>query len=328
MNKPALAFPEVLPRLRAPKVRDSMAELVASVVEFQQALAVAQPAEQQILHEGWASPDVMDQISAAVLARIIIARGMTPEARLRYVQHLQGRYEVAVGPQAFAKYAATVPDGVLTDPAKLQAELDTLSYRLRLAYGVIYKRDRLLRRVWWCCAGLLMASLLWVVSAVLFQDWTASSPPWLNYCLVAVLGLGGALTSIARRASRILEPGPLFEDPVFQMSALDSGASSLFVAGLTGPVFALILMLLFMSGTVDFGGLTPKFDNAQLGPHPAAQLFNFNVFHWTLTVKSGFDGAKLCIWSFIAGFAEQLVPDALDRFIKASPRTKSRASLA
>lgn len=303
-----------------------MAELVASVVEFEQALAGAEPSEQAILQDGWRSPDVIDQISAAVLCRIVIARGMTTEARLRYVQHLQNRYEVAVGPTAYAKYAASVPHDVLTDPAKLQAELDTLSYRLRLAYGVVYKRDRLLRRVWWTCAGLLSASLCFVLFAVLFQNWSAVSPPWLNYALVAVLGLGGALTSIARRASRILEPGPLFEDPVFQMSSLDSGAASLFVAGLTGPVFAMILMLLFMSGAVDFGGLTPKFDDAPLGPHPAAQLFNFNVFNWTLTVHSGLDGAKLCIWSFAAGFAEQLVPDALDRFIRASPKAKPRAA--
>ena len=328
MNKPALAFPNVLPHHPAPKRRDSRAELVASVVEYEQAMAVAQPAEQAILQEGWRSPDVIDQIGAAVFARIVIARVMTPEARLRYVQHLQNRYEVAVGPAAYAKYTSGVPHDVLSDPAKLQAELDTLSYRLRLAYGVVYKRDRLLRRVWWSCAGLLVVSLICVMAVVLFQNSSAASPPWLNYSLVAVLGLGGAMTSIARRASRILEPGPLFEDPVFQMSSLDSGASSLFVAGLTGPVFALILMLLFMSGTLDFGGLTPKFSNAALGPHPASQLFNFNMFSWTLTVTSGLEGAKLCLWSFVAGFAEQLVPDALDRFIKASPRKQPKTALA
>src|ERR1700761_2877448 len=173
MNKPALAFPNVLPHHPAPKRRDSMAELVASVVEYEQAMAVAQPAEQASLREGWRSPDVIDQIGAAVFARIVIARVMTPEARLRYVQHLQNRYEVAGGPAAYAKYTSGVPHDVLSDPAKLQAELDTLSYRLRLAYGVVYKRDRLLRRVWWTCASLLVASLLCVVSVVLFQNSSA-----------------------------------------------------------------------------------------------------------------------------------------------------------
>ncbi len=106
------------------------------------------------------------------------------------------------------------------------------------------------------------------------------------------------------------------------MSALDIAAASLFVAGLTGPVFALILLVLFMTGSLDLGGLTPKFLGAPLASGQPV-LPNFNVLNWTFHVAGAADGAKLCIWSFIAGFAEKLVPDVLDRFTKTSAKSKS-----
>ena len=49
----------------------------------------------------------------------------------------------------------------------------------------------------------------------------------------------------------------------------------------------------------------------------------FTLFDFAFRPKSGLDAAKLIVWSFVAGFAEQLVPDMLDQFGNAGKRKKS-----
>jgi hypothetical protein len=63
-----------------------------------------------------------------------------------------------------------------------------------------------------------------------------------------------------------------------------------------GAVFSIVLMILFMSGLVK-GGLFPEFSALTLLPTEHK------------------DYALLFFWSFIAGFAEQFVPDVLDHFV-------------
>ncbi len=301
------------PRRRAPT-----AELIASFVDIAQAVTVATPEEQQIIRAGRRSPSVVDQIGAAILARLVLARGMKLPELVRYVQHLQNRYLSAVGASAYARYAAGAPSDVFTDEDKLRAELQTLSYRLRLAYAVSHTRDHELSNIRTWCFWFLLAAFGFVLCAVAWQDYYQTSRPLLNYAIVAMIGFGGALTSIARRADKILSTGPLSEDPVIQASALDQGRASLFVAGLTGPIFALILLLLFMTDAFSVGGLTPKFTGREC--QGACAMMDFRVFQFQFSLQGAIDGAKLGLWAFIAGFAEQFVPDVLDRFTKVSDR--------
>jgi hypothetical protein len=286
-----------------------MAELIASSVEFDQAFQLAQGDETEILRSGRSSRSVLDQIGAAVLARQILARRMTMDELRRYVQHLQGRYEAAAGPTGFEKYRANVPANVFDDEGKLRAELQTLSYRLRLAYAAAFRRDDALQRIRRFCFRSLVCCLIAVLGAEIWQSFYRS-PPFLNYTIVAVVGFGGAVTSIARRAGQSLDKAPQSEDPVFQLSALDGAGSSLMIAALTGPIFALILLTAFMTKTFQLGQMTPAFITTT---SPASGM-DFTVFDQTIQLASAVEAAKLVVWSFIAGFAEQFVPDVLDRF--------------
>jgi hypothetical protein len=299
--------------------RASSAELIASEVEFETAARIAGEDERAIMDKARASTNVLDQMSAAIYARMILAQHMSDVELVRYVQHLQLRYEAAAGETAYAKYKATVPDDVYKDPVKLRAELQTLSYRLRLAYAVSHKRDRALSNIRQRCWMFLGVALAFVLAAVLYQGVTGESPPVLNYAIIAAIGFGGSITSIARRAHQLLSSSPLSEDPVVQVSALDEGAASLRIAAITGPVFALVVLLIFMSSGLKIDGLTPEFVSA--APHGGNPM-DFRIFNHEVWLKDGVDGAKLAVWAFVSGFAEQFVPDVLDRFANAGSGKK------
>jgi len=295
------------------------AQLIAPRSEFDEAIRLADPETAKALIAGRASVSDVDQIGAAVSARLELAKLMSTNELIRYVQHLQNRYGVAVGPSTYDRYKQGVPVDVFSDLDKLQAELKTLSYRLRLAYSITHIRDGYLAIIRASCAWGLAASLLLVTVAIYAQQATGVTSPAVNFMIVAVVGLAGAITSIARRSNQIVASSPLEDDPVIQASGLQQGAASLFVAALTGPVFALILLVIFMGGALQIGDLTPAFLH-ELTPSNCPTLHSrpadFKAFQYAFWFTTPFDAVKLLMWAFIAGFAEQFVPDILDSFTK------------
>ncbi len=114
--------------------------------------------------------------------------------------------------------------------------------------------------------------------------------------LIILCGVLGGLISMLRRL-QALPPG---STPLFDTIALDAGQLGIGLAPIYGGIFAMVLYLVFLSGILDTviastAGDTvfPRFSDA--------------------TPKTTPDYAKLLVWAFIAGFAEQLVPDVLNR---------------
>jgi len=114
--------------------------------------------------------------------------------------------------------------------------------------------------------------------------------------LVILCGVLGGLISMLRRL-QALPPG---STPLFDTIALNAGQLGIGLAPIYGGIFAMVLYLVFLSGILDTviastAGNTvfPRFSDA--------------------TPKATSDYAKLLVWAFIAGFAEQLVPDVLNR---------------
>ena len=134
----------------------------------------------------------------------------------------------------------------------------------------------------------------------------------LNYLLVVVAASSGAVVSILQRIHVAATLNPLAADPVRQISALRLGWSGLLAAALMGPASALVLLLAFASEAVKFTSLTPTFVRCDA---MASSGFIF-LDHCAAASTRG-DAAMILVWSFVAGFAERLVPDVLDRFVNA-----------
>lgn len=296
-----------------PRRRVTGADLIAPLSEFAEALLAADPDERLILRAGRRSPSPVDQIAAAVAARLILARRMSRPELVRYLQHLQNRYLAAVGPSTYSRYHSGVPKEVFEDIEKLRAEVETISHRLRMAYAITTVRDKAVADVRAFCMIGFALGLIAIVALLGAQQFLMKQSLFLfNYVVVALAGWGGALTSIARRSNTPLAFGPLAEDPVVQASALKEGRWSILFAGLMGPVFALVMLLVLMCGAVKLDGLTPSFSPVDCRiacDHP-----DFRIFRFGYDLVGDFASAKLLLLAFVAGFAERLVPDVLDRF--------------
>lgn len=90
------------------------------------------------------------------------------------------------------------------------------------------------------------------------------------------------------------------------------------MALLTGPVFALFLFAFLAGGLIQISGLTPLFFDCTppVDPKAAQACRNSPLFVLDSRVafQTPFEGAKMLVWAFAAGFAEKLVPNVLDRF--------------
>lgn len=79
---------------------------------------------------------------------------------------------------------------------------------------------------------------------------------------------------------------------------LDISGYYLWLSPLLGAIFAVLLMLMFLGGILQ-GIAFPAFKEA--------------TTVWNALPASPSDYGKLFTWAFLAGFAERLVPDSLDR---------------
>jgi hypothetical protein len=166
---------------------------------------------------------------------------------------------------------------------------------------------------------------------------------------VMYAGLMGGFISSQRRMQMIPTQG----DPLSSIYELENGKYFSWFAPLTGAVFSVILMLLFISGVVS-GSIFPKFNDVitetvsqtQQSKVSGAKIETGNVSSplsgnkpdqiptgeqskvstdWNQFETHPINVANyalLIIWSFIAGFAERFVPDALDRLISRGASTE------
>lgn len=157
---------------------------------------------------------------------------------------------------------------------------------------------------------------------------------------VAFAGIVGGCVSMLQR----IQSAPSEGDALFNLAALTNGWRGLSLSPLYGGIFASLLFVLFAAGLLQ-GSAFPKIETAAgfqvmetLPEEPVptesaapAATASPTPDHRTDTQRTGIlhvkdflketgprDGvsfALLMIWSFIAGFAERLVPDTLNRLV-------------
>ncbi|MGQ5524008.1 hypothetical protein ACUHMQ_12210 [Chitinimonas sp. PSY-7] len=189
----------------------------------------------------------------------------------------------------------------------------------------VFRKNLLREQEAWRLRKRLGETLLWVTVLALALACFSSlveMPAVAILAMVSWLGISGGYASIARRAqpASATRPGETNSGTAFgNLCALDVGQGSVVQAMLLAGLFATVAYGLLASGLL--GQLLQDGVNNTLFP----QFSPINELGLPLP-KSGDDVAKLGVWSFLAGFAERLVPDVLDKLsgkggAKADPST-------
>lgn len=208
------------------------------------------------------------------------------------------RFREIAGPAIYDRY---VESGIPKDadtPEKvslLRADLSRVLDFLHWYYALIPIRERKRK--------MLTASCIWLIifytvgfgwaTILLYRDGKAFLA--VGAC-VLFWGIIGGFVSSQRRMQSIPTDG----DPLISVFGLENAGYYLWLSPLLGAIFAAVLSLLFISGILE-GTVFPAFNK-----HAAGYLGQ-------AIPATSMDYAKLFTWCFLAGFAERLVPDSLDR---------------
>jgi hypothetical protein len=141
--------------------------------------------------------------------------------------------------------------------------------------------------------------------------------PWIsglsNTPAIFTVLLVGILGGIVSTMFRLFNSQTIESEPIKDIVQLQQGRISIYISPILGGIFAVVLFVILSGGFVD-GFILPEMVTPQPGRgNEALTFFDF----WTKTgPATATDAAVLLIWSFLAGFAERLVPDVLDRIAK------------
>jgi hypothetical protein len=239
-----------------------------------------------------------------LLEKFILSR-QTGGILKRRAWFMRDKYREIAGLQAYEAYLQSRPpdeNDPQIDEITLRSDLDRLLAALHWNYSLTPIRERIRTGIARStslllgCWSLLVAALVWVS---LWQKETLIA----TSLLIMLCGAIGGFVSLQRRVANVPADG----DPLVGILQLENASASAYLAPLSGAIFALLLYVIFLGKLV--GGTI----------FPEVNAFNFylGAVGWTspLPAEPGVQYAKLLVWSFIAGFAERFVPDALDRLV-------------
>lgn len=256
----------------------------------------------------WADMQVLD---------IAIMR-LQPEAELRRrTWDLRGKLQAHVPAAIFAEYGKSDP------PDPKAATLEVLRGDATTIIGLIWQariaheaRDNAIFRV----RSMLFSAWLIGISLAVLAAQVAELRLGLQVA-IAIGGATGALVSILRRFQELAATPITSLDSQAELSAMRHGSVSMLTSLFFGAVFAFLLYIVFVAGLqgVIESSLVPQFSNCLSEASCGGGVLDFLR---RMAPKSDMDFAKLMVWSFVAGFAERLVPDVIDRLtaLKQAPK--------
>ena len=238
----------------------------------------------------------------------LLTRAVPFERLKRIANVIRGEYKDLVGPEDYQEYQnGQPPPADRSNEAELRADIEQLQCEVQWLYTIQpFEEDSRNRLTRWL-AGIMCALTVVLVVWVVATSWVISSV-YNNggvqpIAFVVFAGALGAVFSAQRRIQTTVSR----RSSLINIMRSPSTKISVQIAPIIGALSAVVLAFLFASGLLS-GALFPEVavtGNGKGLPLCAALAYG----HSDVTM----DFAKLMVWSFIAGFAERLIPDALDR---------------
>jgi hypothetical protein len=249
-------------------------------------------------------PESMTWGDLFVLEKTMLA--IQPESTVRRrARDIRDAYRELFGQRQYEVYMASKPpnenestiDDVRADMDRL---LDALYRRYALSpiREIIPIRKRMRNELLRPVVVMFWSSVVLLILA----GWSAQNDQTLVATLLIMMlaGAMGAFMSLLRRIQDRARSG----DSLTNIFEAQNGVASLYLAPISGAIFAVILYLIFL-GKLMSGVIFPDVTNFHLWWGPV---------HWEAPYSTtASDFAKLVLWAFIAGFAERFVPDTLDQ---------------
>jgi hypothetical protein len=275
-----------------------------------------------------------DDLEAAKMAVVALYQ----DTRLRlWIVTAREEFRSLAGESTYAAYVTAAPNPQSAPIDDLRQDGFLLLQELRKLYRVLpeheERRNALTRR------AALVALCILAIGVGIFllcpkKEFTPPSTlpdiecPAVSLSgmpLLAVIMLCGALGGAISAHQRI------------QNTAIDGNASTriffiankwtaVYLAPILGLMFAVVLYVIIASGLIA-GAIfpdvyVPTLAQLKSGPCPQAQSLSIAEFAEFTGPKNGIDVAKVLVWAFIAGFAERLVPDTLNRLAASAQEGK------
>jgi hypothetical protein len=255
-------------------------------------------------------------IGDAILFERMLIR-LLPEASLRRkASSLRERFRRLIEPEEYQFYLESgPPDPFQGDLGQLRTDLDELLNRINYIYIISPFREEMRTRISSRISGLLLLFLVFVAIFIIYRTSNPNTKLIPALLPVVIAGAIGGFVSVQQR----IQTAPTGGDAIRGVLSLYDGWFSVYLSPLTGAISATLLYLLFLGDFLK-GSMFPEIDATGV----AGKAIDFQAFFLTIGPKTGIEYAKLIVWAFIAGFAERLVPDTLNRLVE-SVETGSKA---
>ncbi|WP_162527277.1 hypothetical protein, partial [Sphingomonas solaris] len=254
---------------------------------------------------------------AAMACERLYYEALPPADRRAELWALRDRFARVATPSALASYNANrMADIAAMDDGQIAAEVRSLLSYTHKSYQLTQVREvaagRLKRWLLWSTVVFLILLACAVFNWAAVLGITAPRSLFLGLALVMLAGAVGAVMSVTRRLQGAIDSQVLAEDPLFEIAALELGRSGIMLSCLTGSIFALVVFAIFYGDVGKVLGLNGGFLFPALSGH---MLGRYAGIAPALGLAGDGDAARMLLIAFVAGFAERLVPDSIDRIL-------------
>ncbi|HZH29856.1 MAG TPA: hypothetical protein VEY11_03760 [Pyrinomonadaceae bacterium] len=271
---------------------------------------------------------------------------LSDEDLVRKAYDMRSKYRSIAGARDYDAYIASKPPDLTTLQIEsikkgeekattiaaevLRADIRYLLGQFYLHYSLMPLREglrdeltRLARR--WTLTFITIFGLFVIVSQILLyllplRDHKPDINKWSFTMTVAVVIFAGIMGGFVSMLQRI-QSAPNEGDALYNLALLSHGWKGISLSPLYGAIFAMLLYVLFTANILQgdvFPQIAPRQDMQTATDVPAdtsnTQAFESLPFSDTVPANTK-AYALLVIWCFIAGFAERLVPDTLNRLV-------------